>query len=149
MKHAEERSILRNTIIINLVIPFLMFMHNQIITNVFNPYVNVGAAERLFDAVFKNIYIFIFLGLGIPAALFIGYFIMPVRKALSNSELISKAQQRIIRLPWIIFLIYITGFLSGPIVAYLLPSDLKLNEFEYVFPFLFSAGFTPFPFPLS
>ncbi len=148
MKHAEERSILRNTIIINLVIPFLMFMHNQIITNVFNPYVNVGAAERLFDAVFKNIYIFIFLGLGIPAALFIGYFIMPVRKALSNSELISKAQQRIIRLPWIIFLIYITGFLSGPIVAYLLPSDLKLNEFEYVFPVSFFGGFYALSFSL-
>lgn len=148
MKNKEDRGILQKIIIINIIIPFLMFMHNQIITNVFNPYLSINASERLFEALFKNLYIFIFLGLGIPAALFIGYFMLPVKQALSNSELIQKAQKRIIRLPWILLFIYTAGFLSGPIVAYLIPGITKMNEFEYVFPVSFFGGFYALSFSL-
>ncbi len=143
-----QSGILQKVVAINIIVPFIMFMYNQIILNIYNPYTAIPVTSRYSDTVFSNIFMFVYLGLGIPAAVLIGFFLRPVVKALKDSSHIPEAKKRIIRLPWVVIVIYILGFLSGPIIAYIIPSNVKLNEFIFVFPVSFFGGFYAVSFSL-
>jgi len=97
--------------------------------------------ERILLGSIKNIFILIFISICTPCAVFIGYFLMPVKKALTDKSLIEKAKKRIFALPIVVFLIYMAGFLSGPLVAYNIPMGVTLNDFIYVFSIAIFSGF--------
>lgn len=136
----KELHFIRKIIVLNIVIPFSIFLYTQVFFNIYNPYMNYPFFERIALGSFKNIFTIIFIVICTPCAVFIGYFLSPVKKALTNPELIVKAKKRIFALPIVVFVIYMCGFLSGPAVAYNVPMGVPLNDFPYVFSVaLFSA----------
>ena len=135
-----EKHLIKKVIILNVFVPFVLFLYTNIFYNVYNPYMEFPLLERILLGSVKNIFTIVFIFICVPCAIFIGYFLMPVKKAISDRSLIDKARKRIFALPIVVFLIYLLGFVSAPVVVYIFPMGVKLNEFSYVFVIaLFSA----------
>jgi methyl-accepting chemotaxis protein len=139
---------IKKIILINIILPFIVFLYMNIFLNIYNPYLNFPLKERILIATIKNIFIIIFIILDIPAALFIGYFLKPVKDAFNNPSLFEKAKKRITSFPLIILTIYLAAYLSAPILVYTMPSNVQLNRFIIVFMVTFFIGIFAFSFVL-
>ena len=138
MDKNRDTHIIKKVIIINVLLPFFVFIYNQCFLFVYNPYLEYSLFERISSSTIFNMFIFIFLLADIPLAIFIGYRFMPVKKALSDSSLIPVAIKRILQLPYLVISTYLAGFLAGTSIAYILDllgvkSPVPLNDFIYVF----------------
>lgn len=136
----DDTHIVKKVVGINIAIPFIIFIYSQTILSLYNPCLELSFLERFLMGSVKNIFLIIFVTVATPCAAIIGFFLLPVKKALSDESLIPLAKKRIIRLPILLLTIYFIGFLSGPIVAYIMPSSVKLNDFIYVFLVSFCSG---------
>lgn len=137
----RETHFIKKIMVINFLIPFIIFLYTQIFFNIYNPYMPFGFWERIALGSFKNIFSIIFITVCTPCAVLIGYFLNPVKKALKDISLIEKAKRRIFTLPIVVSLVYMCGFLSGPLVAYNVDMGVALNDFKYVFSVAFFSGF--------
>jgi len=124
---------IKKIITVNVVVTLITFIYSQTLFNIYNPYMPYPLFERILLATVKNIFVIVFIVVDIPAAIFIGYYLKPLKDALSNHDLIEKARKRIATVPFVILLIYLAGYLSAPIVAYSMPSGVQLNKFSIVF----------------
>jgi methyl-accepting chemotaxis protein len=143
----QDLHIIKKVIVINVILPFFVFIYNQCFLFVYNPYITQTLATRISSSTIFNMFIIIFLAADIPLALFIGYRFMPVKKAMSDASLVPKAIKRILQLPYLVIFTYLAGFLTGTLIAYLLDalgvkSQVPLNDLVYVFCIsLFSSMF--------
>jgi methyl-accepting chemotaxis protein len=136
--------IIKKIITINIVVPFILFLHNLFFVQLYNPNLPWGVSGRLLYAVKNLFFAGIFFAVDLPAAVFIGLVLMmPVKKALDDPALITKAKKRISQLPVYVFSIYMTGFLSGPIATYLIPTETPeiLNSPAIFIPLSVFGGF--------
>ncbi|HOF00074.1 MAG TPA: methyl-accepting chemotaxis protein [Spirochaetota bacterium] len=137
---ADERHIVKKVVGVSMAIPFIIFIYSQTILSLYNPYLEFSFLERFLMGSVKNIFLIVFVACATPCVAIIGFFLLPVKKALNDESLIPLAKKRIIRLPILLLIVYFIGFLSGPIVAYITPSSVKLNDFIYVFMVSFCSG---------
>ncbi|OHD08802.1 MAG: hypothetical protein A2086_04385 [Spirochaetes bacterium GWD1_27_9] len=139
-KDNKEIHFITNVIVLNVLVPFFVFIYTQTFFNIYNPYMDFPLSERIALALYKNFFLFVFIGICIPFALVTGYFLQPVKKAINDSNLIEKAKSRIFWLPILQFSIYMSGFLSGFIIAYSMPGVVPLNDWVYVFSVTIFSG---------
>lgn len=125
---------------VNMVIALVIFIHNQVVFGVYNPYQPFDFTKRLLVATVQNSNILIYLVLATPASILITILTRPVLRAADNPELIPLAVKRLARLPWWVLLIYMAGFLAGPSMAYIMRKEYMV-EFEYIFPLSAAGGF--------
>ncbi len=148
MPEKKEIHFIKRVITTNVIIPLVVFVYLQIFLNMYNPYMTFPLLERILLATVKNIFVIVFLVIDIPAAIFIGYYLKPLKDALSKPTLIEKARKRIVSVPLVILIIYLSGYLSAPIVAYLMPTGVQLNKFSIVFFVTLFIGIFSFSFAL-
>ncbi len=137
---------LRKVFAINLFVPLVIFLYNSLFLTIYNPYINQSVAERFKIGIIDNIFIFVFIAIATPCSMLIAFSLRPVKLAIDNPSLIEKAKKRILIVPLFIFIVHMSGFLSGPIVTYLLPSNIPLNDFIYVFMVSIFSGLYSFAF---
>ncbi len=138
----------KTIVLINIIIPFVFFLYDQIISRVYNTGIKMSLQGRFLLSTQKNEFLWIYLVIAVPAAVFIGLYLFKIKEAVNDSSLVQVAQTRITRLPAIIIFIYILGFLSGPVVAFAAASAIKLNELAYILAVSFFGGLLAVSFSL-
>ncbi len=142
----KKSRLLLNIFLINLLVPLAVFLHNSVLLNLYNPYITAGFNDRLIMGLLKNIFLFVFIAIDIPASLFIAFLLKPVERAIDNPLLIETAKKRIITIPIVVLVVHLSGFLSGTIISYSIPGGVALNDFIFVFLVSLFSGLYSFAF---